>query len=371
MTYIEQNVQTAPAAPASPPAWRPPRHSVLTMATAAVLIIIATLAILAAWHLPPFATAVQTTEDAYVRGRTTIISPQVSGYISQIAVQDYVDVKQGQELLRIDDSVYRQKVASAQAGVDVARANLANNSQLVAQRKADIATADARIASAKAQLVKVAADFSRARALVSTSSISVSALDAARAADDSAQASVAEANAGRESAVQALRSAEVNANVLQANVESASAQLALARIDLGHTIVSAPEAGDLSDVGARIGQYVTNGTQLRFLVPDSRWVVANFKEAQITYIRPGQKAWFKVDALGGVQIEGAVERLAPAAGSEFSILRTDNAIGNFTKIPQRISVRIAINAGQPIVANLRPGMSVEAFVDTDSRNSVE
>ncbi|WP_368517260.1 HlyD family secretion protein [Rhizobium sp.] len=357
---------SAAAVASAPKGWRPPAASFLSYLVASVLVLAGVTAILSAWQLPPFATAVVKTDDAYVRGHTTAISPQVSGYISRIAAVDYQDIKQGQELLRIDDRVYKAQVSQAQANLDLALANLANNQQAIAQRASDIVTAEARITSANAQLAKAAADLRRAVQLAAQGSGSVSSQDSAQAAQDSAAAAVQEAQAGRDSAKQAKIAAEVNKKALEANVESARAQLQLAEINLGYTRILAPETGRLSDVGARQGQYVTSGTQLMFLVPSVRWVVANFKEAQTAEIRPGQRAWFVVDALAGVRFEGTVEQVSPAAGSEFSVLRTDNAIGNFTKIPQRISVKIRINPDQPNVERLGPGMSVEASVDTAS-----
>jgi multidrug resistance efflux pump len=366
-------VAQAPAAPAAPaPAvmapqtWRPPATSFLSYIVALVLVLAGVTAVLSAWQLPPFATAVVKTDNAYVRGHTTVISPQVSGYISEIAVVDYQDIKQGQELLRIDDRVYKAQVSQAQANLDLSLANLANNQQAIAQRVSDIVTAEARIASTTAQLAKAKADLRRAVQLAAQGSGSVSGQDSAQAAQDSAAAAVKEAQAGRESAAQAKIAAEVNRKALEANVESARAQLQLAQINLGYTSVAAPEAGRLSDVGARKGQYVTSGSQLTFLVPSVRWVIANFKEAQTAEIRPGQHAWFVVDALAGARFEGTVQEVSPAAGSEFSVLRNDNAIGNFTKIPQRISVKIEIKPYQPNVERLGPGMSVEASVDTAS-----
>ncbi|PZM08001.1 HlyD family secretion protein [Rhizobium tubonense] len=352
-----------------PTAWHPPLPSIVTLLLVFALAIAGTLSILAAWHLPPFSTLVESTENAYIRGKTTVISPQVSGYIKNIAVQDYDQVAQGQTLLQIDESIYRQQVAEAQANVDVASSNLANNVQLVAQRQAEVATTKAQIESAKAQLVKTQADLTRANELVEKGSVSVSSLDSARAAEDSAKAAVAEAIAGNDSAEQAVTSAQVNASALKSQVESATAQLQLANINLGYTTIVAPDAGRLSDVGARTGQYVTDGTELMFLVPGVRWVIANYKEAQTAHIRAGQRAWFYVDALDHARFTGTVERLSPATGSEFSVLRTDNAIGNFTKIPQRISVRILIDPGQPLSDRLTPGMSVESYVDTADYNS--
>lgn len=365
-------VVTGPATTQTPPvnppqqSWRPPKASLTSYIIAIILIVGGVTAVLAAWQLPPFGTTLVKTDNAYIRAHTTVISPQVSGYIAKIAATDYQTVSAGQELLRIDDRVYRAQMAEAQANLDLSLANLANNKQAIAQRMSDVITADAKIASAKAQLAKADADLRRAVQLASQGSGSVSNEDTARAAQDSAAASLQEANAGRDSAAQAKTAAEVNDKALQAGVESARAQLQMAEINMGYTVVTAPEAGRLSDVGARRGQYVTSGSQLLFLVPSIRWVIANFKEGQTAEIRPGQHAWLYVDALAGRRFEGTVEEISPAAGSEFSVLRTDNAIGNFTKIPQRISVRIKINPDQKDADRLGPGMSVEAYVDTAS-----
>jgi multidrug resistance efflux pump len=150
-------------------------------------------------------------------------------------------------------------------------------------------------------------------------------------------------------------------------VDAARAQLELAQIDLGHTVITATADGQVSETGVRVGQYVTNGTLLMSLVPADRWIVANFKETLVANIVPGQAASFRVDALNDARFSGHVERLAPAAGSEFAVLKPDNATGNFVKVPQRIGVRIAIDPGQPLAARLAPGMSVEASVVTESR----
>jgi multidrug resistance efflux pump len=153
---------------------------------------------------------------------------------------------------------------------------------------------------------------------------------------------------------------------LNANVEAAKAQVRLAEVDLGHTVIRAPLAGQLSEVSVRQGQYVTAGTQLMFLVPKTFWVTANYKEAQTRNMRVGDEASFTVDALGGKRLRGHVENMAPAAGSEFAVLRPDNATGNFVKVAQRIAVRIRIDPGQPLADRLRPGMSVVARIKTDS-----
>ena len=195
--------------------------------------------------------------------------------------------------------------------------------------------------------------------------------DGARAALRQAQAGVRQAQAAREIAEQYIRTVEVGRGGQQAGVSGAEAQLRLARIDLANTLIRAPERGRLSEVGVRVGQYVTAGSQLMFLVPPEVWVIANFKEAQTARIAVGQPASFTVDALNNARIRGHVERISPAAGSEFAVLKSDNATGNFTKVPQRIAVRIRIDPGQRLAARLRPGMSVQARVDVDGAPAVQ
>jgi multidrug resistance efflux pump len=147
-------------------------------------------------------------------------------------------------------------------------------------------------------------------------------------------------------------------------VEAADAQLAQARINLANTVVKAPAGGQVSEVSVRLGQYVSAGSQLLFLVPKQFWVVANFKETQTGRMDVGQPVSFKADALKGVKFTGRVQQIAPATGSEFSVLKADNATGNFTKVVQRLPVRIALDPDQAMTARLRPGMSVVVSVDT-------
>jgi multidrug resistance efflux pump len=363
------------AAPAAAPApkpvgpaatWSPARQHPFATALFVGVALVGVLVVLAAWRLPPFTGPDQATEDAYVQGWTTVISPQVSGYVLQVPVDDFEQAPKDTVLVVIDPSTYHQRAEQARAELDAKIADLANNRQTLARGDAGVATEDAAELSAQAQLEKAQADLRRSSDLVRDGSLSVRENDQNVAAVREAQAAVAQAQAQRRSAVEAVRSAEVNEGALKAAVEAAQAQLDSAQIDLGHTIIRAPQAGQLSEVGVRVGQYVTNGSQLMFLVPATRWVTANFKEAQTHAMRPGQSAWFTVDALGGTRLRGHIERISPATGSEFAVLKPDNATGNFTKVPQRIAVRIAIDPGQPDSAQLRPGMSVEAHVDTAS-----
>ncbi len=347
-----------------PEGWRPPPHKRIAVIAIAATALIAILAILYAWGLPPFAGWNQTTDNAYVRGKVTTISPQVSGYITAVPVKDFTEVRQGQVLATIDSRIYAARVEQAKANLAAQTAALANSQQSQRSREAALTGQSAAMASARAQLVKAQADMRRARALVADGSISEREFDSTRAALLAAQAAVEQASASHQIGQQDVRSVIVGREGLQAAVEGARAQLHLAEIDLANTVIRAPEDGQLSEVGVRNGAYVTAGTQLMFIVPHDVWVIANFKEAQTHKIRRGQRATFKVDALGGAKFTGHVEDLSPAAGSEFSVLKPDNATGNFVKVAQRIAVRIKVDPKQERIGRLRPGMSVEARVDT-------
>ncbi|WP_137864443.1 MULTISPECIES: HlyD family secretion protein [unclassified Sphingomonas] len=343
--------------------WIPPRLSWTAIVIAALLVAAGIAAVLMAWQVWPFAGTVQSTENAYVRGQVTIISPQVSGYLTDVPVQDFATVKAGDMLATIDDRIYRQRVDQAKANVASAQAALANNPQQAASKTAAYGSQEAAVASAQAQLAKAQADFNRIDALAKQGFITRRDRDAALAALRTAQSAVAQAQAARTVASEDIRSVTVSKDGLVAAVDAARAALHLAEIDLANTVIRAPVAGQLGEIGGRRGQYVTAGTQLMALVPTTLWVTANFKEAQTAKIRPGAKASFRVDALGSAKLTGVVEQLAPAAGSEFAVIRSDNATGNFVKIPQRIAVRIRIDPGQAAAARLRPGMSVEASVE--------
>ncbi|MBU3077451.1 HlyD family secretion protein [Sphingomonas quercus] len=347
-----------------PRGWRPPDKSPAVVIAIAVIAMAGVLAILYAWRLPPFAGLTEQTDNAYVRGRVTVISPQVSGYVTSVPVQDFAEVRAGQVLATIDDRIYAARVAQAKANVAAQEAALANSTQ--SQRSREVATLsqDAAIASARAQLTRAQADMRRADALVADGSISAREQDQTRAALLAAEAAVRQSEAGRAIGTQDVRTVLVGRGGLQASVEAARAQLRLAQVDLDNTVIRAPAAGQLSEIGVRLGAYVTAGTQLMFLVPHDVWVVANFKEAQTHDMRVGQPASLRVDALGNARLFGRVENLSPAAGSEFSVIKPDNATGNFVKVAQRIAVRIRIGAGQPLAHRLRPGMSVVAKVDT-------
>jgi multidrug resistance efflux pump len=339
----------------------PSRTSVVVMV--AIALVGLTL-ILRAWQLWPFTSDHVHTDDAYVRGQVTVLAPQVSGYVTEVLARDFDRVKRGQPLLRIDDRSYRQKVDQAEAALAEARAQLANSVQSQAQNRAQIASAQANLAAGQAERQRTGTELQRYEALAAQQLVSSSDRDKLRASAQAASAGVAQSQAAIRIAEENLTATRVARQGLEARVASARAALELARIDLDNTVVRAPRDGQLSEASVRLGQYVTAGTQLLFLVPDAPWVVANFKEGQTWKMAAGQPATFSVDAFQGQHLRGHVEQIAPATGSEFAVLRPDNASGNFTKVVQRLPVRIAIDAGQPLAARLRPGMSVVVDVDT-------
>ncbi|UBB17368.1 HlyD family secretion protein [Comamonas odontotermitis] len=356
----------APAAPVAEPSptaklIRPSFKAIGLMLLVAVVGI---LLVLWAWKLPPFASSTMRTDNAYVRGQITVLAPQVSGYVNEVNVADFGHVKQGDVLLRIDDRIYQEKVAQARAQLDNARAQLANSDQTQAQNRANLGARKASLSAVAAESRRAAADLQRVEELAAKGSVSLRERDQSRATSQLAKANVEKAEADIHIGEQSIKSTQVARASLEAQVKAAEAQLGLAQIDLDNTVVRAPRDGQVSESSVRTGQYVAAGSQLLFLVPDKLWVVANFKETQTAHMHVGQRASFTVDALEGGKLNGYIEQIAPATGSEFSVIKADNASGNFIKIVQRLPIRIAIDADQELAARLRPGMSVEVSVDT-------
>ena len=319
--------------------------------------------ILYAWNLPPFHGTVEMTNDAYVRGQVTLLSPQLAGYLTQVPVQDYQKVKKGDLIARIDDRIYAQKLEQAKAAQAKEEASLANSEQTRKSDEAKILSAKAAVESAQAAFEAARTAYERTESLLKNNIASQSEVEKNLATFNQAQAAVHQAEAAEQVAEQDLNTTVVSRRSLEAAVESAKAAVKLAEIDLQNTHIVAPQDGTLGEVTGRLGQYVSIGTQIGSIVPNHIWVVANFKETQLKGMLPGQLVTFTVDALGHQGFTGRIERFAPATGSEFSVIKADNATGNFTKVAQRIPVRIAIEPDQPLTDRLVPGMSVVANVD--------
>ncbi|WP_315312872.1 HlyD family secretion protein [Pantoea vagans] len=345
------------------------RRRILSIAAGSGIVVIGVLVILYAWQLWPFTSAIQSTENAYVRGQVTFISPQVNGYLTSVEVIDLQPVKKGQLLMTIDDRIYRQRVHQAQAQLAMKQAALNNNLQQRRSAEATIQSNKAALENAKAQALKSGFDLKRVENLTADGSLSVRERDAARAANAQAQAQVRQAAAQIAVARQNLQTVIVNRDALEGDVDSARAALELAEIDLANTRITAPDDGQLGQLSVRTGAYVTAGTRLTSVVPNHKWIIANLKETQLANIRPGLPVTIRVDALDGKRFNGQVEFISPAAGSEFSAISPDNATGNFVKIAQRIPVRIRINDQD--MHQLRPGMSVEVNIDTAAQPNAE
>lgn len=347
-----------------PEQWQPKKHGLFGTLAFSAAILAGVAGALYAWKLPPFTSSTVSTENAYVRGQTTVISPRVNGYVSEVLVSDFAEVKQGQPLVRIDDAPYQAKVAQAKAGLAAQEASLSNVGQTRRSAQAQIQARQAALANAENQLRLAQADVQRLNRVRGSEGIAEREYDAAARNLQQAEAALAQARAQYTVAQQDSLSVNNGQSGLKAGVDNARALLALAEQELSHTVVRAPADGKLGELGVKPGQLVSAGNQLMFLVPPQRWVVANFKEADTEHIRVGQAALIRVDALGGRTFKGKVSHLAPATAAEFSIIRADSGNGNFVKVAQRIAVKIELDAGQPDVERLLPGMSVEAEVDT-------
>ena len=366
-------VDGPPPAPLKAPVTSQPRSTrkrVISSMIFGSVALIGVLVVLYAWQLPPFGSPIESTENAQVHGQTTVIGPQLSGYVHEVPVQDFQFVKAGDLLVRLDDRIYRQRLEQAVAQLAMQKASLANNLQQRRSAEATIGQREAELQNSIAQSRKSAADLRRSQALVTDGSISKSELDVALAADAQASAAVAQARAAVLIAKEDLRTVIVNRGSLEASVTNAEAAIELARIDLDNTRIVAPRDGQLGQIGVRLGAYVNSGAQLMALVPDRLWIVANMKETQMAAVRLGQPVSFTVDALDHYKMHGRVQRISPATGSEFSVMPADNATGNFVKISQRIPVRIIVDPDQPNLDRLRPGMSVVVSIDTSGEGDV-
>ena len=357
----------AAVAAAAPVAPAPDRRAQIISAIAFSLVaLVGVLIVLYAWRLPPFSSAIVSTENALVRGQVTLIGTQLPGYVTDVRVQDFQQVKQGDLLVLIDDRIYQQRYEQAEAQLAAQKAALANWEQARRTAEAGVALNQATLANAEAQAAKAVADLSRVNSLAADGSLSLREQDSSKAARAQTAAAVSQARASLDIARQQVQSVVVNKLSLAAAVANATAALKAAKVDLDNTRITAPEDGQLGQVTVRKGAYVNTGAQLMGLVPRQLWVIANLKETQMNGVQVGQSATFKVDALDGALLTGQVERISPATGSEFSVLPADNATGNYVKIAQRIPVRIRIDAGQAKAHRLAPGMSVVVSIDTSA-----
>jgi membrane fusion protein (multidrug efflux system) len=307
----------------------------------------------------------ESTDDAYVESDVSVISPRVAGYIKEVRVKNNERVKAGQVLFVIDDTDYAARVAQAEAVVASEEAAIATDESRLDLQRAMIEQAKADVAAAEAEQVRAKDDYRRYAQLLASDYASRQRFETARADNQKAAAALEQKRAALVAALGQLRVLRAERDEEKAKRAQAKANLDIARNDLANTVIRAPIAGVAGNRAGQIGQYVQPGTQLLSLVPLPRvYVTANFKETQLTWMRPGEPAEIAVDAYPGQVLKGRVESFAPGSGAEFSLLPPDNATGNFTKIVQRVPVRIAVPQAAPLVRLLRPGLSVTVTVDT-------
>jgi membrane fusion protein (multidrug efflux system) len=360
-----------------------------------ILVILLALAIVFTithnWNSREGGAAKQVTNDAFVRGDLTPLSTKVSGLVREVNVSDYQKVHKGDVLVQLEDADYKAQVAQAEAAVEAARGAIENNHRQrelqdskIQRALAGIDQANAQIAAAQAGKEAVQADVTRTRAertrqesLLKVSSATPQKVEAAVADEQRFTAQAASRETDMTQARTLLRSNELGVEAerrgkavlesqemqLLADLHARQAALKVAQINLGYTRIVAPSDGKVGERQVRPGQLVSPGTQVISFVEDTRWVQANFRETQLTNIKVGDTAEIRIDVYPGRVLHGKVLDIAPASGSQFALLPPDNATGNFTKVVQRVPVKIALD-GSDITTDLRPGLSAIVTVHT-------
>jgi membrane fusion protein (multidrug efflux system) len=329
----------------------------------------------AAWYGWDYWTVGQylvSTDDAYVKADNTTVAPKVSGYLHEVLVGDNERIKAGQVLARIDDRDFKVALDQAKADVASARAAIESKQAQLGVQQAVINAAKATIDVDNATVTFAAQENKRYTDLAATGYGSVQNAQQAQSRNAGAQAAIQRDNANLASAlkqIDLLKAEIVQANATLARAEAVQRQ---AELNLSYTTIVAPIDGIVGNRTLRVGQYVQAGTQLMSLVPVAgAYVVANYKETQLTDVREGQAVDIAVDMFPGQLVHGHVDSIAPASGQEFALLPPDNATGNFTKVVQRIPVKITLERDNGSVIELRPGMSVIPTIETKSQARVQ
>jgi membrane fusion protein, multidrug efflux system len=309
---------------------------------------------------------IESTDDAYVGGDITVIAPKVAGFIEQVAVTDNQAVQAGHLLVKLDDRDYRAALARAEAAADAQRATLDNLDATRRLQIAVIAQTRAGVTAANAESTRAHDDAARFKELSAHSAASIQVYQKAAAESEEAGAQVVRSRAAVEAAERELDVIDTRKRQTQAALLEANASVELARLNLSYTELRAPISGVVGNRSARNGAYAAIGTQLIAVVPSQGlWIDANFKESQLAHMHPAQRVTVTADVLPGERFTGHVASLAPATGAQFSLLPAENATGNFTKIVQRVPVRIVLDRDASNLGRLRPGLSVDVKVDTD------
>lgn len=303
------------------------------------------------------------TDNAYTRGEITVIAPRVAGYVSQVLVDDNQPVKQGQVLFRIDDADYQAHLDQALANVSRQQSALGSLGKQIQLQHAviDQATADVRAVDVEAH--RASLDSRRYRALVEQSAVSRQMHEAADATHRKALATRDAARARRQAEADKLEVLRAQKREMEAMLQQAQAARRLASISLKHTVVRAPVDGVVANRQVRVGRYVQPGAPALALVPlRGVWVVANYKETQLTDVKVGDRARVTFDMYPGVELAGTVDSIAPGSGAQFALLPPDNATGNFTKVVQRVPVKIVLEPTHALSGRLYAGLSAEVSI---------
>jgi membrane fusion protein (multidrug efflux system) len=341
--------------------------------------------------------AEQRTDDAYLRADMTPLSTRISGTVRRVDVNDYQPVTPGQVLVQLDDEDYRATLGEAQAALEGAKAQLADNQAaklvedakiqnsqaLVNQASSAVDSAKAAVSSAQAEVLRATQERTRQEALLASKAATrqqiesavadadrFSGMLASRQADlDRATASLASSRSLLEAERRQRQALDIHDAEFKAQIQARQAAIVVADVNLGYTRISAPTAGSVGERHVLEGQLVAPGVQIIDLVKGDVWVQANYKETQLTNIRRGDAADITIDTFPGVTLHGKVEEIAPASGSQFALLPPDNATGNYTKVVQRIPVKILLDPDHPLKDRLRPGFSAIVTVHASGKDT--
>ena len=344
----------------------PPKRKKRSRLLPAVILVVLGGAGFYGWDWWTIGRFLETTDDAYLQADKVIIAPRIAGVVAEALVGDNQPVKAGEVLARLDDREYVVSVKQARAEVEKDKADLREAEAEIAHQSAQIVQAVADIANTEAGLTFASQELARYQDLMQRGSGTAQRQQQADAELRQRRAAHDKAKAFLDAAQRQIDNLQARRASARARLDGAEAKLEQAELNLSYTAITAPIDGVVGDRSLRSGQYVAVGSNLLTLVPMGRdiYLLANFKETQVGEMAAGQKVDFTVDALGGHTFKGRVASFTPGTGAQFALLPPENATGNFTKVVQRVPVRIALDANDPLLSRLRPGLSVTATVNT-------
>lgn len=336
-----------------PPPRKSGRGKKLFLAGGGALILLTAVTLYYVLCIAPY----ESTDDAFIDGYVTVISPRVPGQVERLLIKDNQDVKAGDELLEIDPRDFEASWSQARADLAAAHSQVDQSQAQVTASQAKVAQAQAQVLAAEAEAFRATNDLQRYQT-VESRAVSKSSFDLAEAQAQSATANVEAARSQVEAATAEVALGEAGVETATAAVQQAEAKLQQAKLNLSYTRIIAPLDARVTARTVQAGNYVQPGEALLALVPNDVWVVANFKETQLTYMRPGQPVELRIDAYPGRKFKGRVDSLQAGTGARFSLLPPENAVGNYVKVVQRVPVKIIFDEPLPASLDIAPGMSV-------------